>query len=543
MSLARPTGNWQLFAFRRRAPRRRAAICLTGLLSVSAVIHALCANCAPAGEKLSPEIRKVIDDARFKHAHWGILVADRGTGEVLYEFDADKLFAPASTTKLYSVSAALDALGPDFCFETPVYRRGVVGAGGVLEGDLILAAVGDLTMGGRTKTTNELEYTNADHTYANPDGNALLTLSDPLAGLDALAEQVAAAGIRRVHGQIIVDDRAFEPADSTGSGPTRLTPIMINDNLIDFTVTPTATGSPAKVEWRPRSRTLQVDAQIETIAAGGKTEIECRPAGEGRFVLRGRIGAQRSNFIYAQEVADPARWARTLLIEALGRAGVAVSASPLDANPRGRLPKQGDNHGLVKVALLKSPPFSENARVILKVSHNLHASTLPLLMAVRRGKRRLEDGLRLEYDFLKRAGLDADSISFGGGAGGAHADQTTPRMNVALLRYLSTRPDFAVFERALPILGDDGTLADAVAKTSPARGQVRAKTGTFNWKNLMNGRHVVTSKALAGYLTAKSGRQLVFSFVVNGVQIEKRTETKAIGKELGRLCEIVWQAH
>ena len=70
----------------------------------------------------------------------------------------------------------------------------------------------------------------------------------------------------------------------------------------------------------------------------------------------------------------------------------------------------------------------------------MHASTLPLLLAVRHGKRRLEDGLRLEHDFLKRAGLDADSISFGGGAGGSPADFTTPRVNVALLRSMSTAP-------------------------------------------------------------------------------------------------------
>jgi serine-type D-Ala-D-Ala carboxypeptidase/endopeptidase (penicillin-binding protein 4) len=244
-----------------------------------------------------------------------------------------------------------------------------------------------------------------------------------------------------------------------------------------------------------------------------------------------------------QEIADPARWARTLFIEALGRAGVSVSASRYDANPEKLLPEQGDNRGLIRIALLKSPPFSENARLILKVSHNLHASTLPLLVAVKHGKRQLADGLRLEHDFLKRVGLDADSISFGGGAGGAPADYTTPRMTVALLRYMSTRPDFHAYERALPVLGVDGTLADDVTAKSPARAKVRAKTGTLFWANLLNDHFLVTSKALAGYLTAKSGRELVFSFVVTGVDIDKAPETKTIGKVLAHLCEIVQQAY
>jgi len=504
--------------------------------------HLLWATAAAADEKLSPPIRDVINDARFKHAHWGILVADRATGEVVYACDADKLFPPASTAKLYSVAAALDALGSAYCFETPVYRRGVVNAKGVLEGDLMLVAVGDLTLGGRTTATNEIEFTRSDHTYANPLGVAVLTAGDPLAGLNLLARQVAGAGIRRVRGQIIIDARLFDPATSTGSGPAQVTPILVNDNLVDLTIIPAAIGARAKVDWRPRSAALEVDAQVDTIAAGGTTKIECHSVGEDRFVVRGRIAADRARFAYAQEVADPAKWARSLFIEALERAGVTVSASVYEANPVNLLPKQGDESGLVRVAVLKSPPFKENVRLALKVSHNLHSSTLPLLIAARHGKRRLQDGLRLQHDFLKHAGLDVDSISLSGGAGGAQADCTSPRMNVALLRYLATRPDFAVFQRALPILGVDGTLADDVAKGSPARGKVHAKSGTLFWKNLMNDRYLLTSKALAGYLTAKSGRELVFSFVVNDVQIDDLSQTKKLAKVLGHLCEIVEEA-
>jgi serine-type D-Ala-D-Ala carboxypeptidase/endopeptidase (penicillin-binding protein 4) len=531
-----------------RAARIRFAFCLMGQLVAICAGRTALVTQAAADEKLSPEIRKLLDDPQFKHAHWGILVADRSTGQVLYEHEADKLFAPASTTKLYSVAAALDSLGADYRFETPVCRRGTVNSQGILEGDLILVATGDLTMDGRTVKSDTvkagtIEYTKADHTYANPSGNAVLTSGDPLAGLDLLARQIAGAGIRQIRGQVLIDARAFAPANATGSGPSQLTPIMINDNLIDFTVSATEKGQRAKVEWRPQSSTLRIDAQIETIAPGGQTKIECRPAGDDRFVLRGKIAVDRHQFVIVHEVGDPPRWARTLFIDALGRAGVVVSASPYDANPERLLPKQGDLHGLTRVAVLNSAPFSENATLILKVSHNLHASTLPLLIAVRHGKRQLDDGLRLEHDFLKRAGLDADSISFGGGAGGAPADFTTPRMTVALLRYMSTRCDFTIYEKALPLLGIDGTLADAVSAQSPARGKVRAKTGTLLWENQTNGRFLVTSKALAGYMTARSGRPLVFSFVVNGVPIDKQTETQTLGKVLAHLCEIVFQAH
>jgi D-alanyl-D-alanine carboxypeptidase/D-alanyl-D-alanine-endopeptidase (penicillin-binding protein 4) len=131
----------------------------------------------------------------------------------------------------------------------------------------------------------------------------------------------------------------------------------------------------------------------------------------------------------------------------------------------------------------------------------------------------------------------------GGAAGGANADFTTPRVNVQLLRSMSTRPDFDVYERALPVLGVDGTLSDAVAADSPARGKAQAKTGTLYWRNTMNQRYLLTSKALAGYLTAASGRRLAFSLVVNGVHIKGATDRTEIGQTLGHLCEIIHQAN
>jgi serine-type D-Ala-D-Ala carboxypeptidase/endopeptidase (penicillin-binding protein 4) len=135
--------------------------------------------------------------------------------------------------------------------------------------------------------------------------------------------------------------------------------------------------------------------------------------------------------------------------------------------------------------------------------------------------------------------MDVDTISFGGGAGGARSDFVTPAATVQLLRHMAGRPDFFVYERALPILGVDGTLAKSVASESPAKGKVQAKTGTLTWDNLLFGRPLLTSKALAGYLTTSRGRRLAFAAFVNGVHLKDGLDTKRIGSDLGKLCEIV----
>ncbi|HET6878849.1 MAG TPA: D-alanyl-D-alanine carboxypeptidase/D-alanyl-D-alanine-endopeptidase [Pirellulales bacterium] len=509
----------------------------------SAFVYALAAllflHSSAAADPLAEKIGVFIDEGPYKHGHWGVLVADLGSGDVLFERAPDKLFAPASVTKLYSVAAALDAFGADYRFETPIYARGQIDAEGKLQGDLILVASGDPTLGGRAGPNGEIAYTNSDHIYG--DG-AVLTDGDPLAGLNELAAAVRASGVRHVRGDVLVDDRLFEHARGTGSGPALLTPIVVNDNLIDVVVTPATPGSPAKVVCRPVSASLPIDAQVETVAAEAPTSVTVASPDDRCLVIRGQIAAGRKPLLHPQEVADPASFARSLLIEALRRADVSIEASPLAKNQADHLPDRSDYAGMRRVAQLTSPPFSESARLILKVSHNLHASMLPLLLATRHEERTLADGLKHQRQFLIKAGVDADSISFGGAAGGDPADYVTPRATVALLRYMATRDDFAVFDRALPVLGEDGTLAHAVPAGSPVRGKAQAKTGTMFWHNRLNGGSILTSKSLAGYLTAASGRRLAFAVFVNNLPTKTSGDRERIGKALGQLCEVIFES-
>jgi D-alanyl-D-alanine carboxypeptidase/D-alanyl-D-alanine-endopeptidase (penicillin-binding protein 4) len=222
-------------------------------------------------------------------------------------------------------------------------------------------------------------------------------------------------------------------------------------------------------------------------------------------------------------------------------------ASPLATNDTASLPTRGEVMKMPRVAEYTSPPFSENARVILKVSHNLHASTLPLLIASHHGERALTEGLKRQGGILKSLGVEPGTASFGGGAGGSRSDLVTPRATVTLLRAMATRPEFAAYDAALPVLGRDGTLAKAVAADSPARGHAHAKTGTYFVENDLDGTTVLTSKALAGYLETASGRSLVVTAFVNNVPLDAPKPNRTIsdataqaGRLLGKLCEALY---
>jgi D-alanyl-D-alanine carboxypeptidase/D-alanyl-D-alanine-endopeptidase (penicillin-binding protein 4) len=320
----------------------------------------------------------------------------------------------------------------------------------------------------------------------------------------------------------------------------------VNDNLVDIIVTPgAAAGDAASVAITPVTDFVTMDAQVETVAEDVRPSVVVRSVGPRRFSVRGKLPVGHKPVVKVYEVEEPAAFARTLLIETLRKRGVQISAASIGENASDRLPARDEVAKLPKVAEYRSPPFREYMRVILKVSQNLHASTLPLLVAAHHDESTLGAGLQREGQFLKSVGIDVNSIAFGGGAGGERADLVTPRATVTLLRAMAKRPDFEAFEAALPILGRDGTLAKAVPPDSPARGHARAKTGTYWVNNELNGKTVLTSKALAGYLDTASGRTLVFAFFVNDVPIDSPGDriskfTTAAGQLLGKLCEVFY---
>ena len=57
------------------------------------------------------------------------------------------------------------------------------------------------------------------------------------------------------------------------NGNVLITPIIINDNLIDVTIIPTEPGQPAIVDWRPKSAAFDVEADVTTVPEGEREEI------------------------------------------------------------------------------------------------------------------------------------------------------------------------------------------------------------------------------------------------------------------------------
>jgi serine-type D-Ala-D-Ala carboxypeptidase/endopeptidase (penicillin-binding protein 4) len=511
------------------------------MFRATAMAILLAAGCA--SERVSPELRAVMDDPRFTGGRWGLHVIDQVSGEVLYTLGPRERFRTGSTAKVFSVTSALTAFGGSRRFDTPVVHTGTIG-GGTLDGDLVLVASGDLTLGGRTKADGTVDIPNYDHTDANVlPGFATLTPEDPRAGLDELAAKVRAAGVTHVKGEVLVDDRLWDPVVLDH---VPISPMVVNDNLIDFLLSPGgAPGAPVTFTWRPETTAYTPDVQVTTGAANSAIDLTTTSSASGRLTVSGSIPAGRAPVVWTYQVPEPGAFARTLFIEALIRAGVTVDATPLGPNPVAKLPPSAQVAAATRLAVFTSPPFSEHARLINKVSHNLGANQLPLLLAVKAGKRTLEEGLALERGFIEAAGVDPAlfTITDGQGLSGC---TVAPEAMTTLLRDLTTRAEFPVFFDSTPILGVDGSLAAVLPPGDPARGHAHAKTGTLV-AAAPDGGITLQTKGLAGYIDTSMGRRLAFAIYLNDVPI---TDVGAVidvvfraNEALGRMVSIIYQAH
>ncbi|MFM0171727.1 D-alanyl-D-alanine carboxypeptidase/D-alanyl-D-alanine-endopeptidase [Paraburkholderia sediminicola] len=536
----------------------------TQFLAVLALI-ASCSFVGGCGSDISQDpITQIMDKSRYTSAksQWSMIVMDAGTGEVLYSLQPDVLSLTGSVRKLFSVGTALNAIGPDYRFETPVYRNGTVDASGKLTGDLIVKASGDLTFGGRMKADGTIDFTDFDHNEARAFNGAILTPEDPLTAVNELATQVRAAGITSISGDVIIDDRLFD-AFRVPNGNVLISPILINENVIDVTLAPGANaGQPGQLDWRPRTSAMTMQGTSITAAANSAPDIVtsgdaldegplsclatpgCKGTISGEASLStpasipaGYQAALIGNDLYVSNlrVEDPPSFARTAFIDALMRAGVTVSAPAVQPNASDRLPAPQTYTSATQVASFTSLPYSEFAKLILKVSLNTGANLSLMYQGLTKGARTVSDALATERQSLTGdLGLDGAGFNFPTNGSGTPDSRATARTTATLLSVMSRRPNYTVYRNALSILGVDGSLA-AIGKNVAGKEHIVVKSGAT-----VSGGQMVAMN-MAGYIDARSGRRLAYAlFVNNAGPVAALTDTLDVFDDEAAILGIVY---
>lgn len=444
----------------------------------------------PAVRALAGDLSRLFARPAVAHAVWGAQVRSLARGDTLYALNEHTLLDPGSTTKIVTLAAAADRLGWNYRYETRLVTAAPVEQG-VLRGDLVAHGTGDPT------------------------------INAPGAGADLFekwAAELRAAGIERIDGRIVGDDRALAGDVWTGLGPgwgwddlgfgfaTPSGALQHRENVVAIVVEPTAPGEPAVVRFDPVSG-LRLINRVRT--AGRATEPAWtlrRPPGRSALVLDGAIPAGAPAESRLVSVANPTDFFVAALRRTLIREGIPVTGAAVDVDslPHAAPAAGAEAEARRVLAIHRSAPLSEIAVRMMKRSQNLYAESLLRTLGVESPSGSAADGVAAIGGVLESWGLDRRQFHVADGSGLSPRNALTAAALVIVLERLHGDPGRRThFERTLPVAGRDGTLARRM-RSSAAAGSARAKTGTKT-----------DVGALAGYVDAAGGERLAFAILVN----------------------------
>jgi len=400
----------------------------------------------------------------------GVEVFSLDAKKILYKYNEDYLLMPASNMKVLTSALALLRLGPDYRFATRLVREP--------SGNIVLIGGGDPSLSGR------------GYPYGADSG-------PPLRALEIMVDHAVNAGLTRVDGDIVGDDRLYPwtpyPPSWTEDDMAReygapVSALTLNDNSISLIIKPgPEEGDLAQLSFSPALEYYAVDNRIVTVAKGGEARVRISKVQNTRqLLLWGTIPAGHTSFGESLPVDDPALFAANALYDLLTRRGVTITGK---AVARHRSVHDDYDPGpSEELATRTSPPLIQLLQVTDKTSQNLHAELM--LRAVGH----IEDMATL----FKEAGASAGDARVEDGSGLARNVMITPRLMIRILTHLYQSKYRDQWISLFPIGGEDGTLAHRMTS------EIHAKTGTLS-----------RAIALSGYIESKSRGWLAFSIIVN----------------------------
>lgn len=438
-------------------------------------------------ENLGADLSRMVR-ARTTRGEWAVAVVSLTRGDTLFAHRPDAAMVPASTMKLFTTVLAYDRLGPGHQFRTEVLRAGPLSPDGTLYGDLVLRGGGDPALSGR---------------YMG---------GGPATPMELLAAHVAIAGIKRVRGNVVADESAFDaqriplgwPARYLGASyAPRISALSMNENAALVYINPSS--GRAELSLVPASSTMKLVNRVQVVA-GRASRVSVTTPDDSTIVVSGTVGKAGGTRAWTVMLVNPALFVGGAFRAALEARGIRVAGDVvLDVTPSETTP----------IASLASPPLGRLATIMNGESIN-HFAELMYRGAARfpgTSGSATAAGLLLDSLLTFRAGAVKGAVVATDGSGLSTLNRVTARSLVHLLAYADRATWSLEFHTSLPVAGETDLLRRRMRLT-PAQGNLHAKTGTLSQ---------VTS--LSGYVRAQNGEQLAFAFLYNGPQHAAAVET------------------
>ena len=458
---------------------------IPSLARIGAVLTTLCLSPGlqaqtgqpSAATTIPARLQTVISGHKLPAQSYGFYVQEVGNGATILDINSAAPLNPASTMKLLTTLAALEQLGPDFTWNTRVYALGPVNDG-ILQGDLLIKGGGD-------------PFLLEEH-------------------VRNMLKAVQRAGILRITGDLLLDTSYFDAGsgqdnfiDNKKDRAYNVLPnaLMSNFQAVTFYIHPSADGKHVDIHTDPSLSNLQItnDVRLKKGPCEGYQHglrfVE-DPGRPEHVAWSGDYPASCQEDAMVRAVLTPETFFYGLFGKLWAELGgefhgsVRTAKAPADLKP---------------LVQWSSPPLADVIRSINKYSNNLMTRQTLLTMGAERfaAPATVANGGNVVNEYLQMLGIKSDALVVSNGAGLAREARITASLLNQVLQHGHDSPFMAEFISSLPLNGIDGTMRHRL-RGERMRGNMHVKTGTLE-----------EVSAVAGYVTAKSGKQFTVVGMLN----------------------------
>lgn len=430
-------------------------------------------------------INKILEDDQYSHLYWGINIESIEKNEVIFQYNSDKLFIPASNQKILTAASTLINLKPDYTIATRFYYEGAI-EDSILKGNLIIKGFGDPTL--------------SSEFY-----------QDPREMFFSWTDSLKKCGIKQINGNLIGDDNVFSE-EALGKGwmledvnypfAAENGALQFNENSITFWIIPPDLNyDQVRIIPSIESSYFQFNNEI-TCLSDSLTWLEVeRPPNNNVISVKGNVQKHGTTISRSISLHNPTKYFLTVFQETFSNGGITLQGEIIDCDdiPDWQLDSLKTNF----LFETRSTQLSEILPNLMQKSSNLQAETLIKLLAIKAGEiGSTVKGKEVVEKFLSDLDISPGSYRFMDGSGLSRYNLISPAQITEILKFMLNTEFADLWLNVLPVTGNyERELGLTFGKRQ--QGNIRAKTGTMS-----------NIRCLSGYILLPDDT-LVFSIMVN----------------------------
>ncbi|WP_294311290.1 D-alanyl-D-alanine carboxypeptidase/D-alanyl-D-alanine-endopeptidase [uncultured Chryseobacterium sp.] len=420
-------------------------------------------------QKLDAATKNLMESSGAVSSNLSFYVSDE-SGNQVYDYQGNKGLSTASTQKIFTAAAALEILGKNYTYKTASAYSGTI-SNGNLNGNLFISSNGDPTLGSWRYEGYKPENFR-----------------------QKLMESIKKSGIKKISGDLIVDDSYFDHQTVPGGWPwddlgnyygAGVWGINWRENQFDINMSGT--------EFKSFSYPLEGVKWMNDLKAGGNSDqslIFTAPHSDVALI-NGTLPSKLVTVSGAtpnpplQLGMELKQWLKESGIDFSGKV-VTNAQLEIEGKKSLEFPKQN------LIFTYESPTLDKIVYWFLRKSINMYGETLvKTLGKEKKGNSSFKTGVAFLKEFWKGKGINPAMINFADGSGLSPQNYVSAKAEVQALLYAKKQPWFEVYYDGFPTQ-DNG---------------LKMKSGTMR-----------DTKSYAGYHTSKDGKKYVFSIIINNYQ-------------------------